>query len=225
MTEGSPRTRIVACQTVADVLRRLAPARCDLTVLEFGLHLNPEKLHDALQQEIDRTDGSVDAILLGYGMCSKGTLDLQARGARLVIPRCDDCISLFLGSRAEYARQREIALGTFYLSRGWIDHGGDPYSEYRNLVARYGEERAMRLEKLVMQNYTRVALIDMGDLESRHRAYARHMADFFGWALNEIPGSPALLHGLLEGRWTDTEFVVIEPGGKVELGMFLGTPS
>ena len=220
----SIRTRVIACQTVAEVLRGMLPADADLTVLEFGLHLTPEKLHAALQQEVDRTDGQVDTILFGYGMCSKGTLDLEARGARLVIPRCDDCISLFLGSRAEYARQREIALGTFFLSRGWIDHGGDPYSEYRNLVAKYGEERALRLEKLVMQNYTRVALIDMGDLEARHRAYARHMADFFGWVLDDIPGSPALLHGLLKGGWTDSEFIVIEPGGKVELGMFLGAP-
>jgi len=214
------RTKIIACQTVAEVLRGLLPSTAQLSVLEFGLHLTPEKLHETLQAEVDRSDGDVDTILFGYGMCSKGTLGLEARQARLVIPRCDDCIALFLGSRAEYERQRRIALGTFFLTRGWIEYGGDPYTEYRKMAAKYGDERALRLEKVIMQNYTRVALIDMGDLEERHRQHAQKVARLFDWKVDEIPGSRTLLERLIGGAWDD-DFLVIESGGKTSLDMFL----
>ncbi len=216
----SPHARLIACQTVSEALRGQIPAGVDQTTLEFGLHQSPELLRKRLQEEIDRSAPGVECIILGYGMCGNGALGLKARHARLVIPRCDDCIAMFLGSRHEYARQREIALGTFYLTRGWIEYGGDPYSEYLKMAERYGPERALRLEKQIMQNYTRLALIDMGDLEDRHRAYARKVADFWGWTLEEISGSHALLQRLLSGDW-DGQFVVVEPGAQVELEMFV----
>ena len=217
---SSSRARLIACQTVAEALRGRVPEGMDLTVLEFGLHQSPERLRNTLQQEIDRSAGDVETIVLGYGMCGNGAVGLKARHARLIIPRCDDCIALFLGSRLEYARQREIALGTFFLTRGWIEYGGDPYSEYLKMAEKYGRERALRLEKQIMQNYTRLGLIDMGDLEDRHRAYAQKVAEFLGWTLEEIPGSHTLLQRLVAGNW-DGEFVVVEPGGQVELQMFV----
>ncbi len=221
---SSPPVRLVACQTVAEAVRGHVPENMQLTVLEFGLHQSPERLRSTLQQEIDRSSSDVETIVLGYGMCGNGTVGLKARSARLVIPRCDDCIALFLGSRHEYARQREIALGTFFLTRGWIEYGGDPYTEYLKMVEKYGQERALRLEKQIMQNYTRLGLIDMGDLEERHRAHARKVAQLLAWRLEEIPGSHALLARMLAGDW-DGEFVVVEPGHQVEMQMFLGDVS
>lgn len=223
MTRSLP-VRLVACQTVAEALRGNVPESMHLTVLEFGLHQSPERLRTTLQQEIDRSSSDVETIVLGYGMCGNGTVGLKARSARLVIPRCDDCIALLLGSRREYARQREIALGTFFLTRGWIEYGGDPYTEYLKMAEKYGQERALRLEKQIMQNYTRLGLIDMGDLEDRHRAHAQKVAQLLAWKLEEIPGSHALLKRMLTGDW-DAEFVVVEPGQQVELQTFLGNLS
>jgi len=215
-------TKIIACQTVNDALQGLVPEGVEVVVKDFGLHLTPDKLHETLQAEVDHTSDEIQTILLGYGMCSKGALDLEARGHRLVIPRCDDCIALLLGSREAYQRQREIALGTYFLSRGWIEYGGDPYTEYRKMAEKYGEARALRLEKAIMQNYTRLALIDLQDLEERHRHYAQQMARLFDWKVDEVPGSRALLQRLLGGDYDhDSDFVVIEPGGKSRLDMFL----
>jgi hypothetical protein len=215
------RTKIIACATVGEELQRLLPNGTLYTFLEFGLHLTPEKLHTAVQQEIDRTPEDVGTILLGYGMCSKGMIGLQARRFRLVIPRVDDCIALFLGSRAEYLRQGRKAPGTFYLTKGWIECGDDPFTEYRKLCAKYGEEKAYRIEKRYIGNYTRLALIDTGthDLED-YRHYAAMVADFFHLTLEEIPGSVRMLKKLISGDWGD-EFLVVEPGGTVRFEMFL----
>jgi len=90
------KIKIIACETVADELRSLIPEGVPYKFLEFGLHCTPELLHATLQEEIDSTPQDVDTILLGYGMCSKGTLGLEARRFRLVIPKLDDCIGLYL---------------------------------------------------------------------------------------------------------------------------------
>jgi hypothetical protein len=214
------KAKIIACETVGEELKSFIPQGMPCTLLKFGLHCAPDELHATLQEEIDRTQEDVDTILLGYGMCSKGALGLYARGFRLVIPRVDDCIALFLGSKDEYKRQLSIEPGTFYLPKGWIESGDDPYTEYLKACPKYGHEKAYRMEKRVINNYTRLALINTGNYQiEKYRSYAHHVADFFGMRFEEIPGSTALLKKLVQGKWNN-EFVVVEPGRKVELGMF-----
>ncbi|MBN1317573.1 MAG: DUF1638 domain-containing protein [Anaerolineales bacterium] len=212
--------KVIACETVGEELRSLIPKEMPSKFFEFGLHNTPEKLHDVLQQEIDQTQEDVDTILLGYGMCSKGTLGLEARRFRLVIPKLDDCIGLFLGSRKAYRQQHQQAPGTFYLTRGWIECGDDPYTEYKKIKAKYGHEKAYQLEKMVIANYTRLLWINtIDDDMASYRAYARRVADFFELAFEEIQGSNALIKRLVEGDWNN-EFVIVEPGGRVEYNMF-----
>ncbi|MDY6874638.1 MAG: DUF1638 domain-containing protein [Chloroflexota bacterium] len=214
------RAKIIACETVGEEIRGLIPDDIPCKFLEFGLHLTPENLNLALQREIDETQEEVDTILFGYGMCSKGTIGLEARDFRLVIPRVDDCIALFLGSRVEYAQQCRKAPGTFYLTKGWIECGDDPYTEYLKLREKYGDKKAYRIEKTFIRNYTRLALINTGnyDLE-KYRKYARKMAELFGLMFEEIPGANVLIRKLITGDW-DEEFVIVEPGGRVRYDMF-----
>ncbi len=191
-----------------------------LKLLPFGLHLHPGQLHAELQQAIDETESDVDVLLIGYGMCSKGAAGLEARQFRLVIPRMDDCIQICMGSRGEYLRQQSLAPGTFYLTGGWIECGDDPYTEYLKLRERYGHEKAFRLEREVIRHYTRLALIDTdGPNGDRYRAYARHVASFFGLAFEEISGTDLPIRKLIGGDWDD-DFVVVEPGGSVTFDMF-----
>ena len=101
-------------------------------------------------------------------------IGLRANGCTLVVPHVDDCISIFLGSRDEYQKQIRAEPGTYYLTKGWIEVGDTPFSEYDRLVEKYGEKRADRLIRLSIKNYTRLALIDTGHGEmERHRAYAQ----------------------------------------------------
>ena len=214
-------TRLIACATVGTEMQHLIPDGMLYTFLDFGLHLTPELLNTAVQAEIDSTPAHIDTILLGYGMCSKGMLGLKSRRFRLVLPKVDDCIALFLGSRAEYRNQCRKAPGTFYLTKGWIECGDDPLTEYRKLCERYGEEKAYRIEKCYIGNYTRLALIhsDSHDRE-QYRQYAATVAEQFDLTLEEIAGSVRMLEKLLKGDWDD-DFVVVEPGETVHFEMFL----
>jgi len=54
------------------------------------------------------------------------------------VPRVDDCIAIFLGSRAAYADQCHQEPGTYYLTKGWIEVGDTPFAEHERLVERYG---------------------------------------------------------------------------------------
>ena len=214
------RAKIIACETVGEEIEDLIPGTVPCRLLEFGLHCTPEKLNVILQKEIDQTQEGVDTILFGYGMCSKGAVGLEARNFKLVIPRVDDCIGLFLGSSAEYARQRLKAPGTFFLTKGWIECGDDPYTEYMKMREKYGDEKAYWLEKKIIKNYTRLALINTGNYNlEKYREYAKRMAEFFDLTFEEIPGSNVLIGKLIEGDW-DEDFVIVEPGGKVRYDMF-----
>jgi len=90
--------------------------------LEFGLHGEPAKLREELQKAIDATPDTFDAILLGYGLCSKGVEGITARKTRLVIMRGHDCITCFLGSRARYLEYFTAHPGTYWYSPGWIEN-------------------------------------------------------------------------------------------------------
>ena len=77
--------------------------------------------------------------------------------------------------------------------------------------------------KLVLKNYTRLALINTGhyDLE-RYRDYTRRMAEQFGLRYEEIPGSTALVKKMLHGPWDD-DFVVAHPGETISFADFRTT--
>lgn len=211
--------RIIACATVAEELSRLGVPPERMTTLEFGLHEDPPRLKEKLQAEIDAVEGDCD-ILLGYGLCSNAAVGLGGGAHRLVIPRADDCIALFLGSREAHLEALADEPGTYYLTKGWVEAADGALKELQRLIDRYGLEKAVRVSKAVFANYTRVVLIDTGNYEmERYRNFARTMAGFLGLRFEELAGSNRLLSKMLEGRW-DEEFVVVEPGLKVEAAPF-----
>jgi hypothetical protein len=213
-------TKVIACATVAEELEPLLPPQVECEVLEFGLHVHPDKLRETLQARIDASRDAT-TILLGYGLCSGGAAGLVSGRARLVVPRVDDCIGLFLGSRAEYLRQFREHPGTYYLTKGWIECGDTPLTEYEKMVAKYGEETARWLSREALKHYTRIALIDTGQYElDRYRGYSQRVAELYELRFEEIPGSLSLLRQFASGSWGD-DFVVVEPGQAVAQEMFL----
>jgi hypothetical protein len=205
---------------VAEELKPLLPHGVECEVLEFGLHLHPATLRETLQARIDASSEAT-TILLGYGLCSGGVAGLRSDRARLVVPRVDDCIGLFLGSREEYLRQLLAHPGTYYLTKGWIECGDTPLSEYQKMAAKYGAETALWLSREVLKHYTRIALIDTGQYAlERYRKYSRKVADLYELQFEEIPGSLALLGKMAAGAWGD-DFVVVEAGRALAQEMFL----
>ena len=232
----------VVCDVMKSDLIRLNDLNhngLDFIFLEQHLHDHPDKMREKLQEEINRITDDYDKIILGYGLCSNGVAGLKSKSHEIIIPRVDDCISLFLGSKERYITEFKKDPATYYLCKGWIEFGGDPYrgylvwtgqenkipKEWLTSKERYGrqfdEATAQLLFTEMMKNYKRIVLIDNNDLEDIHREYAKNMVDFMSDMLDrqiiytEIKGSPRLLEALLAGKWEQDNFVRIQPGQEI----------
>ena len=220
--EMTKRVKVIACPVVLEELSlRLPTTGVDTQALDMGLHTNPDRLRAALQEAVDNSEPGLDAVVLGYGLCSKAVVGVVARHCRLVVPRVDDCICLFLGSRRAHREQLRVEPGTYYLTKGWVDAGDGPFAEYDRMCERWGSERADRLMGVLLKHYTRLAFIRTGRAEdlSPYRRHARETAARFGLRYEELDGSTALLEKLARGPWDD-EFVVVPPGEAVPFEPF-----
>ena len=214
------RVKVIACATVIEEMLPLMPDEMPREVLDFGLHLRPGGLTAALQEAIDASAG-LDAVLLGYGLCSRGVIGLRATHCRLVVPRVDDCIAIFLGSRSAYESEARREPGTYYLTKGWIEVGDSPFDQADRLAPKCGRTKADWMVRQMLRNYTRLAFIDTGvrDIE-RYRERAAATAERFGLRFEEIKGSPSLVRKLLFGPW-DRECVVVPHGGVIRFEDFV----
>ena len=101
----------------------------DIELTGQGLHEQPEKLCQGLQDLIAETDDPegrpYDAILLGYGLCSNAIIGLAAT-IPLVVPRGHDCVTLLLGSKEKYKEYFDSHRGVYWYSPGWIQGGHMP---------------------------------------------------------------------------------------------------
>jgi len=209
------RCKLIACATVIEEMLPFIPPHMSYEVLDFGLHTDPKSLKIALQNTINSSAPDIETILLGYGLCSQAVLGLRSGSRTLIIPRVDDCIAIFLGSVAEYQKQHQIVPGTYYLTKGWIESGDTPFSEYDILVKRYGEQIAQRIINKILKNYTRLAFINTGNNKLEYyREHARSMAGRFNLRYEEIQGSDVIIKKMLYGPW-NAEFVTIPPGKTV----------
>ena len=206
------RCKLIACAAVIEEMLPFIPPRMSYEVLDFGLHTDPKSLRIALQNAINSSAPDIETILLGYGLCSQAVVGLRSGSRTLIIPRVDDCIAIFLGSAAEYQKQYRSVPGTYYLTKGWIESGDTPFSEYDILVKYYGEQTAQRIINQILKNYTRLAFIDTGNNKLEYyRKHARSMAERFNLRYEEIRGSDVIIKKMLYGPWND-ELVIIPPG-------------
>ena len=214
------RTKVIACATVIEELRPWLPPSMMCEELEFGLHLVPGRLNAELKKAVNATSQDIDTIILGYGLCSMAVIGLRAMHCTMVIPRVDDCIAIFLGSRAAYQSQTYQEPGTYYLTKGWIEVGDTPFNEHARLVEQYGQERADRMLELMLNHYTRLVYIDTGHHNGDYyRDYTRRTAQKYGLRYEEIRGSTELIRKMIFGPW-DEDFVVIPPGKTVTFADF-----
>jgi hypothetical protein len=214
------RKLVIACATVIEEMLPLLPPDVGHKVLDFGLHTDPARLRKELQKTIDESANEADFIVLGYGLCSQGVIGLRANGCTLVVPRVDDCISIFLGSRSAYSDQARLEPGTYYLTKGWIEAGDSPFAEFERTAQKYGRAKAERLIHLMLANYKRLALINTGQYQiDRYRDHARREAERFGLRYEEIEGSSDLVRRMIYGPWDD-DFVVARPGEVIQFEHF-----
>lgn len=226
---GRARIAVVACAVLELEVEHYggrSPAVARVVTIEQGLHNDPPRLRQRLQQAVNEVeaDPTIDAIVLGYGLCSRGIEGVHARRCRLVVPRAHDCITILLGSRERYAAYVAEHPGTYWYSPGWNKHHTPPGPQrYHRLRAQYveqfGEDNAdflMDSEQHWFSTYQRATYVHLtvGATEADKR-FTRECADWLKWSYDEQAGDPALLRDLLAGAWDDERFVVLEPGQTV----------
>jgi hypothetical protein len=214
---NAQKTHLIACKTVWDELQNHLPVEMTFQEVDMGLHVYPDKLRAELQKQIDATPPERHTILLGFGLCSNAVVGLKADHQRLVLPRVHDCVPLFLGSRAAYAAQAEQELGTYYLTKGFIegaDGDGNSVLSYKRLDEKYGRKKADKILGYMLHNYTRLALINTGNYGVDHyRKVAEEAAGRLNLRFEEIAGANDLILKLIRGPWD--EDIIIFPQGEV----------
>lgn len=230
------KIKVISCEALAREFYLAAansPHVIDTELLAFGLHNTPDELRKTIQSKIDAAEGKgYDCIILGYGLCSRGTADITARSIPVVLTRMHDCITAFLGSRARYSTEFAAHPGTYYYSPGWIErkegdmeqgfidiHAQHNAEHYREYVEKYGEDNAKFLIEQEQQwyaNYTRAAFIDMGigDVEG-YRRFTQDLATNRGWEYMELKGDMELIRRLTDGDWESDDFLVVQPGHRI----------
>jgi N-methylhydantoinase A/oxoprolinase/acetone carboxylase beta subunit len=201
-------------------------------LLPGGLHDNPALLRRRLQEAIDEaaTDKSCVRIIVGYGLCGKGTVGIHApRGVPLVFPKVHDCIALFLGSDRAYREEFAKYPGTFYISNGWYQEQEKPKERKdervwvgkeamgcKEITEKYGKRKGKEIIDFFstwQNNYQRAAFIDTGiGKADQYEKHARQMALKYNWRYQAIEGSLSLVTRLLIAVESDEQILVVPPG-------------
>lgn len=228
---AKPRTAAITCAVLEAEIEHFAqscPHIVHIAKLPQGLHNEPDKLRRDLQAAIDHVedDFAPEAIVVGYGLCSRGTEGVRTRKAKLVITRAHDCITLLLGSKERYAEYVRQTPGTYWYSPGWNKHHLPPGEKrYRVLrdeyVEKYGEDNAdflMETEQHWFSTYDRATYVDVGPGASEKDVeFTKECARWLGWGFDRQHGDPCLLNALLNCEWDDERFLVLEPGQTLRL--------
>ena len=229
------RIHIIACRIFERELSYLAAKsdnQIDLTWIGRGLHNTPDALRARLcgavdelyrQLETRELEYRPDAIVLGYGLCSKAVVGIRCRDIPIVIPRTDDCIALFMGSQARYLEEFAAVRGAYWLNSGWLEQSrnlfdSDDFKRRRWLeyAERFGEDNAdylIEVESSWEKNYSTLGYIhsDVHDAPDNLRRAGEEAARK-GWQLRELQGDDRMLRMMTEGTWNEEEFLILKPG-------------
>ncbi|MCK5114151.1 MAG: DUF1638 domain-containing protein [Phycisphaerae bacterium] len=243
--ESIKRYKFIGCEVFYREACYLASMSKDLVDVEFlrkGLHdLETADMVARIQNAVDlasNADVPYDAILLGYGRCNDGLVDITAGEVPLVIPKAHDCITVFFGSRGDYKKHFDENSGTYYETTGWIERGDcDDGSvqrpaygmegvmgklglteSYEQLVAKHGKDNADYLVETLggwEQAYSQLCYLEMGVCdESEFITTAKKRAEQHGWKFELRKGALTLLRKLFSGKWDD-DFVLVPPNSKL----------
>jgi len=237
------REKIIGCRVLARELYYCAsrsPHRISIELYEAGLHERPEKLNLFIKEAIAKTTREeCDHILLNYGLCGNGTLEVTHPELPIVVHNCHDCIPLLFGEKVRHAEWIDKRPGTFFYSCGWIDEllvpGSPDYDEkYRMLYRKtIPESQRDTVERVLIENYSVLAYINWEELgpalgEKGRRYTKACLASLnkrfdLGLRYEEVAGGPALVQAFVDGGWNDDNVVVVEPGKVLRFNATNGT--
>lgn len=225
-TVSGTHSVVIACRVMEPELQQVLAEggmaeQVEILYLDQALHRTPAKMPGRVQEKIDQVAQTASRIVLGYGLCSNGVVGVEARKQGLFLPRCHDCIGLFLGSPARYESIFREKPGTYYLTPGWIAEKKDPLGIMEENEARFDRETAEWVMEEELRHYTHIALIDTGVEEMGPlRERAMENACLLKKQYEEIPGSLDYFRELIHGPYREEKFLRLAPGEKFTQEMF-----
>ena len=210
-----------------------SPHVVDVRLNRRGLHDDPPNLRAILQTELDTTAAPYDAVVLAYGLCGGAIAGLRAGSIPLVVPRAHDCITLFLGDRAQYQAEFTANPGTYWYVQDYLERTDDgsafggvgavsdaaARATHQEYIAKYGEDNAAYLMEVLgawRSHYNRAAYVDMGltapEAAAAAENRARGDADRRGWRFDRLAGQLVLVKRLIDGAWDPADYLVLQPG-------------
>lgn len=217
-----PGTKVLACRVFQPELTLLGLTEPQIMYLDQGLHIHIDSLRDKISESLAQIeeDPGVSHIVLAYGYCGGGLEGLTAQRASLVVPLVHDCIPLLKGGPVDPPDGR--MQHSFYLSAGWVDHGRTPLVEYLEYAEKLGEEDSLWVAKEMLKGYNSVTLIEHPDItRPEHRSHALEISQLLDLEYRRTSCDLGWLKRLLSAQPSD-EVLILPPGHRIELKMFLG---
>ena len=184
---------IITCQVLEKEIKTLIRDYREVThfeVMEWGLHVQPDRLLAAVTGQIRKMEKEVEAVVLGYGRCqamNRLPVDFQVPIFR---PEAEDCIGVLLGQE-RYEQEIRKEAGTWFFSRGWTEMGMDfIFHELQiNRMAEKGLD-PLKIAHRMLKNFTRGLYIETG-LEDDPRLWpkAQEISQEFNLRLEKTAGS------------------------------------
>jgi len=229
--KNGKKVYVIACKVLRPDIQdaaKKAGLDVDFEFLPFGLHNTPAELTREVQKQIDAASasGKYEKIILGYGICGKGTVNIQSRQIPLVIPQAHDCITLFLGSAAEYKEQFGKCPGTYYFTKGWFDENPNYEVSLRiglNIETpgkTYTPDELQIMEEFLagwQKNYSRAVFVrsSENDEDECYRKITKDIAQGYGWKYEEFIGSTELMEKVLTAEKSSDEVLMVPSGHKL----------
>lgn len=205
---------IISCRTIEnELLRTMELTHCQYPVywLESGLHNWPDTLNTRIQDILDHCSG-YDSVLLAMSFCGNAVVGLRTHDFQLVIPRCDDCITLLLGS----LQRRKTVTATYFLTEGWLRGERNIWVEYQHCLSKYGQKRGKIIFRTMLSNYKHMALLDTGCFDAETlETQVRQIAEALELSYVRLNGTLEYLNSLLGTYWDPKRFVVVQPNSIV----------
>ena len=216
---------IIACQALEPELEHIRAADSDIeiTYLEQHYHNTPDLLPQILQELIDKTSCYAEKIVLGYGLCSNAISGIIAPAQGIIVPKCHDCIALFLGGHDIYKKEAKERPGTFYLTPGWVNAKADPLGFMEEkCVPKMGREAAEFGAALALEHYSYIAFINTfyGEID-KVRLRAKENALFFKKNYKELNGTLNYFKKIIHGPHDEKYFFFFRKGEIINSNIFL----
>ncbi|MGE4286717.1 MAG: DUF1638 domain-containing protein [Phycisphaerae bacterium] len=227
--EGQKRLKVLCCGSMRREAYHCAQNSrniVDVEIVARKMHDTPVKLREHLAERLavsSDADGlPYDAILLGYGLCSRAIAGLSSP-VPLVAMRAHDCATILLGSRQKYLELFDAGGGIFWYSPGWIETSLMPGREKQERISaayaeKYGAEQAkylLEFEQDWVKRYSKAYFIRWPQFETaEYEAYTKACADYLGWQYRAVEGSSALMQKMFDGLW-DEDFIVARGGEQI----------